>query len=48
VTALEGKCYCGAVRTGSAFKPFGGIERPKLELTDGVGKLLVQGVLTRA
>ena len=30
-------CHCSNCRrtTGSAFKPFGGIERGKLELTDG-------------
>jgi hypothetical protein len=38
-------CHCSNCRrtTGSAFKPFGGIERGKLELTEGVGKLLVYG-----
>jgi len=29
--------------TGSAFKPFAGIERDKLELTDGLDALLVVG-----
>jgi hypothetical protein len=64
VSALTGKCYCGAVEyrvadeflyaanchcsncrrtTGSAFKPFAGIEREKLEVTDGADKLLVYG-----
>jgi hypothetical protein len=64
VSALSGKCFCGAVRyrvadefvyamnchcsncraaTGSAFKPFGGIERAKLEVTEGVDKLFVVG-----
>jgi hypothetical protein len=38
-------CHCSNCRrtTGSAFKPFGGIERGKLELTDGADKLLVYG-----
>ena len=38
-------CHCSNCRaaTGSAFKPFGGIEREKLELTDGADRLLVFG-----
>jgi len=38
-------CHCSNCRaaTGSAFKPFGGIERGKLEVTDGHDKLLVHG-----
>jgi hypothetical protein len=38
-------CHCSNCRaaTGSAFKPFGGIEREKLEITDGHDKLLVHG-----
>src|SRR5215210_4605866 len=38
-------CHCSRCRaaTGSAFKPFAGIERDKLELTDGAGSLLVWG-----
>jgi hypothetical protein len=38
-------CHCSRCRaaTGSAFKPFAGIEREKLELTDGVDALLVHG-----
>ena len=38
-------CHCSQCRaaTGSAFKPFAGIEREKLEVTDGVGSLLVFG-----
>jgi hypothetical protein len=38
-------CHCSACRaaTGSAFKPFAGIERKKLELTAGADKLLVYG-----
>ena len=37
--------HCSRCRaaTGSAFKPFAGIERDKLELTDGAGSLLVWG-----
>jgi catechol 2,3-dioxygenase-like lactoylglutathione lyase family enzyme len=63
-TALEGRCFCGAVgyrvedafvyasnchcsncrrTTGSAFKPFAGIEREKLEITDGRDALLIVG-----
>jgi hypothetical protein len=38
-------CHCSNCRaaTGSAFKPFGGIEREKLEVTDGHDELLVYG-----
>jgi hypothetical protein len=38
-------CHCSQCRaaTGSAFKPFAGIERDKLELTDGLDNLLVFG-----
>ena len=38
-------CHCSRCRaaTGSAFKPFAGIEREKLELTDGLDALLVVG-----
>ena len=38
-------CHCSRCRagTGSAFKPFGGIERAKLEIVDGADRLLVWG-----
>jgi hypothetical protein len=38
-------CHCSRCRaaTGSAFKPFAGIEREKLELTSGVEGLLIVG-----
>ena len=38
-------CHCSGCRaaTGSAFKPFAGIERAKLEVTDGADGLLVVG-----
>jgi hypothetical protein len=38
-------CHCSQCRaaTGSAFKPFAGIEREKLEVTDGAESLLVFG-----
>ena len=38
-------CHCANCRasTGSAFKPFAGIERERLELTDGADRLLVFG-----
>jgi hypothetical protein len=38
-------CHCSRCRTatGSAFKPFAGIEREKLELTAGSDRLLVVG-----
>jgi hypothetical protein len=38
-------CHCSRCRaaTGAAFKPFAGIEREKLEITDGQDALLVFG-----
>ena len=38
-------CHCSRCRaaTGSAFKPFAGIEREKLEITDGEDALLIHG-----
>ena len=38
-------CHCSNCRaaTGSAFKPFAGIEREKLEVTDGADRLLIWG-----
>src|SRR5262249_10227212 len=38
-------CHCSNCRrtTGSAFKPFAGIERAKLELADGRDSLLIVG-----
>jgi len=38
-------CHCSRCRaaTGSAFKAFAGIERAKLEITDGADTLLVYG-----
>jgi hypothetical protein len=38
-------CHCSRCRaaTGSAFKPFAGIEREKLEVTEGPDELLVVG-----
>jgi hypothetical protein len=38
-------CHCSNCRrtTGSAFKPFAGIERGKLRLTQGKDNLLIQG-----
>jgi hypothetical protein len=38
-------CHCSNCRrtTGSAFKPFAGIERPKLRLTRGQDALLIYG-----
>src|SRR5262245_21545799 len=38
-------CHCSRCRaaTGSAFKAFAGIERPKLELTGGADALMVHG-----
>ena len=38
-------CHCSRCRaaTGSAFKPFAGIERERLEVTDGLNALLVHG-----
>ena len=40
-----GNCHCSNFRasTGSAFKPFAGIERDKLEVTEGADTLLVWG-----
>jgi len=40
-----GNCHCSRCRaaTGSAFKPYAGIEREKLQLTDGADNLLVVG-----
>jgi hypothetical protein len=38
-------CHCSNCRasTGSAFKPFAGIERDRLEIVEGADKLLVWG-----
>jgi hypothetical protein len=38
-------CHCSNCRraTGSAFKPFAGIERDKLNITQGQGNLLIYG-----
>jgi hypothetical protein len=38
-------CHCSRCRaaTGSAFKPFAGIERGKLEITEGQDRLLIVG-----
>jgi len=38
-------CHCSRCRaaTGSAFKAFAGIEREKLEITDGTDRLLIFG-----
>jgi hypothetical protein len=38
-------CHCSRCRaaTGSAFKPFAGIEREKLEIVEGADRLLVHG-----
>ena len=40
-----GNCHCSNCRasTGSAFKPFAGIERAKLEIVEGWDSLLVWG-----
>jgi len=40
-----GNCHCSNCRasTGSAFKPFAGIERGKLEIVEGADTLLVWG-----
>jgi len=40
-----GNCHCSNCRggTGAAFKPFAGIEREKLEITQGGDNLLVWG-----
>jgi hypothetical protein len=41
-------CHCSRCRaaTGSAFKPFAGIVREQLEVTDGLDRLLVVGEAT--
>jgi len=41
----SGNCHCSNCRaaTGSAFKPFAGIEREKLEILAGADSLLVWG-----
>jgi hypothetical protein len=38
-------CHCSRCRaaTGSAFKPFAGIEREKLQITEGLDAILVYG-----
>ena len=38
-------CHCSRCRaaTGSAFKPFAGIERERLEVTSGADRLLIVG-----
>jgi hypothetical protein len=38
-------CHCSRCRaaTGSAFKPFGGIEREKLEVTEGADRIRIRG-----
>jgi len=43
--AYAANCHCSNCRrtTGSAFKPFAGIERAKLSLSSGEGNLLVYG-----
>ena len=43
--AYASNCHCSNCRraTGSAFKPFAGIEREKLEITDGAEELLIVG-----
>ena len=43
--AYAANCHCSNCRraTGSAFKPFAGIERDKLVLTQGEGNLLIFG-----
>ena len=40
-----GNCHCSNCRagTGSAFKPFAGIERERLQVTNGADRLLVWG-----
>ncbi|HYX85464.1 MAG TPA: GFA family protein [Gaiellales bacterium] len=42
-----GNCHCSNCRaaTGSAFKPFAGIEREKLEVVEGADTLLVWGTV---
>jgi hypothetical protein len=43
--AYAANCHCSNCRrtTGSAFKPFAGIERDKLKLTKGEGDLMIHG-----
>jgi hypothetical protein len=43
--AYAANCHCSNCRrtTGSAFKPFAGIERDKLKLTKGEGDLMIRG-----
>ena len=43
--AYAANCHCSNCRraTGSAFKPFAGIERDKLSITKGEDKLLIHG-----
>ncbi|TIV43700.1 MAG: GFA family protein, partial [Mesorhizobium sp.] len=43
--AYAANCHCSNCRrtTGSAFKPFAGIERGKFRLTAGDGSLLIHG-----
>jgi hypothetical protein len=43
--AYAANCHCSNCRrtTGSAFKPFAGIERDKLTLTKGEGDLMIYG-----
>lgn len=42
---LYANCHCTDCRrmTGSAFKPFAGIERAKMTVTDGAGNLTIVG-----
>jgi hypothetical protein len=43
--AYAANCHCSGCRaaTGAAFKPFGGIEREKLTITEGIGDVAVFG-----
>jgi hypothetical protein len=43
--AYAANCHCSNCRrtTGSAFKPFAGIERAKLAVTEGADKLMIFG-----
>jgi len=43
--AYAANCHCSNCRrtTGSAFKPFAGIEREKLVITEGGGNLMIYG-----
>ena len=43
--AYAGNCHCSNCRrtTGSAFKPYAGIERTKLTVTQGAHKLMIYG-----